>query len=204
MPDPDRHPGAGFTLLEILAALVILGMILAGLAGAIRFGELALQTQTRETVAADDIVPVEATLRALVEHAWPDPGDADARFQGTAHTLSFRTVLPISLTSVPIRDADVSIGVDSAHRLYLLWLPWYRHWLVAKAQPQRIDLLANVDRLDVEYWDPSLHLPPNTWVSAWVGNTTPRLLRIRLVLAKGAGPRWPDIIVATERDRFVF
>jgi hypothetical protein len=32
----------------------------------------------------------------------------------------------------------------------------------------------------------------------------PRLLRVRLVFTKGTGLRWPDIIVATARDPFVF
>jgi general secretion pathway protein J len=196
--------GAGFTLLEVLAALAVLGMILAALSAGLRFGQEALRTQSRDIEAENAIGPVDTALRSLIARAWPDPGGAEAKFQGTARTLSLRTMMPESLTGVRIRDADVSIGVDKAHRLFLLWLPWYRHWIRAIPPPQRIELLANVDHVEFSYWDPSLHLPPGDWVSAWVGTSVPRLLRVRLVFTKGTGLRWPDIIVATARDPFVF
>ncbi len=196
--------GAGFTLLEVLAALVVLGLIIAGVSAALRFGQEALTAQSREIVAIDDAGPVDATLRTLIARAWPDSGGAGARFEGTAHTLSFRTRLPESIASARVRDADVAIGVDAGHQLTLTWLPWYRNWIVPKPQPQRIDLLADVDHVEFAYWDPSLNLPAGQWVTAWAGNSAPRLLRIRLVFAKGARQRWPEIIVATARDRWEF
>jgi hypothetical protein len=112
--------------------------------------------------------------------------------------------MPESLTALRTRDADVAIGVDSAHRLYLTWLPWYRNWISPKPPLARIDLLTNVDHVEFAYWDPSLNLPPGGWVSAWVGTSAPKLLRIRLVFVNGAGSRWPDIIVATARDPWVY
>ncbi len=201
----ERHnQRAGFTLLEVLVALVVLGLILAALSGGMRFGQQALQAQARDAAIANDIAPVDTILRTLIARAWPDSGDAGASFQGTARTLSFRTTLPPSLSAVRMSDADVAIGVDSAHRLSLTWLPWYRHWLIAQPRPQRIELLSNVDHVEFAYWDPSLHLPPGGWVTAWVGTSVPRLLRIRLVFLKGTSRRWPDIIVATARDSFVY
>jgi prepilin-type N-terminal cleavage/methylation domain-containing protein len=202
-----RTPGrtdAGFTLIELLAALVVTGLILGGLVAGLRFGQQALQTQARDSAAVNQLGPVDAVLRSLVERAWPDGGGAEARFVGGSRTLSFRTMMPESLTTVRIRDADVTIGVDAGHRLYLNWLPWYRHWIVARPQPERIELLAGVDHVEFAYWDPSLHLPPGGWVTAWVGTQVPRLLRVRLVFTKGAGLRWPDIIVATARDAWAF
>jgi general secretion pathway protein J len=195
---------AGFTLLEVLTALVVLGFILAGLSAGLRFGREALSAQNRDTEAANQIAPVDETLRSLVALAWPGASGASARFQGTARTLSLRTEMPESLTSVRTREADVTIAVDSAHRLYLTWLPWYRNWIVPKPLPARIDLLANVDHVEFAYWDPQLNLPPGAWVTAWEGQTLPKLLRIRLVFVKGAGLRWPDIIVATARDAWTY
>jgi general secretion pathway protein J len=196
----QRNGCAGFTLIEVLAALAVLGMILIALASGLRFGQQALLAQTRSTMAENQIGPADAALRSLVAKAWPGAAGAEARFAGTARTLSLRTIMPESLTAQRTRDADVTIGVDPQHRLYLAWLPWYRNWLIAKPPPARIDLLANVDHVEFAYWDPSLHLPPGGWVTAWVGTTVPKLLRIRLVFTQGAGLRWPDIIVATARD----
>jgi general secretion pathway protein J len=195
---------AGFTLIEVLAALAVLGLILAGLSAGVRFGQQALLNQARDTTAANQVGPVDETLRSLVAQAWPGATDAEARFSGTARVLSFRTMMPESLTATRTRDADVTIGVDAEHRLYLVWLPWYRNWIVPKPPAARIDLLANVDHIEFAYWDPSLHLPPGGWVNAWVGTSVPKLLRIRLVFSKDAGLRWPDIIVATARDPWSF
>jgi general secretion pathway protein J len=200
----DRCADHGFTLPEVLVALVVLGLILAGLSTGFRFGQQALVAQSRDTAMENQVGPVDAALRSLVARAWPGAAGAEARFAGTARLLSFRTTMPESLTTQRIRDADVTIGVDPAHRLYLAWLPWYRNWIVAKPLPSRIDLLANVDHIEFAYWDPSLHLPPGGWVTAWVGTTVPKLLRIRLVFTKDARLRWPDIVVATARDPWSF
>jgi general secretion pathway protein J len=199
---PGNH--TGFTLLEVLAALVVLGLVLAALSSGIQFGQQALRTQARDTGVENQIGPVDETLRSLIERAWPDGGGANAKFLGTARTLSFRTVMPEGLATIRIRDADVTIGVDTTHRLFLAWLPWYRNWIVPMPRPERIDLLSNVDHIEFSYWDPSLHLPPGGWVSAWVGTTVPKLLRVRLVFTKDAGLRWPDIIVVTARDPWIF
>jgi general secretion pathway protein J len=200
----DRCAGAGFTLLEVLAALAVFGLLLAAISAGLRFGQQALLAQARDTAAENTVGPVDAALRSLVAQAWPGAVGAEARFAGTARALSFRTVMPESLTAQRSRDADVTIGVDQAHRLYLAWLPWYRNWIVPRPPPARIELLANVDHIEFAYWDPSLQLPPGGWATAWVGTTVPKLLRIRLVFTKAAGLRWPDIIVATARDPWTY
>ena len=162
-------------------------------------GQQALLSQARDTMAANQVGPVDDTLRSLVAQAWPGAAGR-CSFAGTAHVLSFRTMMPESLTATRTRDADVTIGVDPEHRLYLTWLPYYRNWIVAKPPAARIDLLANVDHVEFAYRDPALHLPPGHWATGWTGTTVPKLLRIRLVFTKDAGLHWPDIIVATARD----
>jgi general secretion pathway protein J len=194
----------GFTLLEVLAALAILGLILAALSAGLRFGQQALLTQEHDTGAANQLGPVDLTLRTLIARAWPGAGGGNAEFIGGSRTLTFRTIMPESLSEVRIRDADVTIGVDAEHRLYLAWLPWYHNWIVPKPLPKRVALLANVDHVEFSYWDPSLQLPPGGWVTAWAGTSAPKLLRVRLVFTKDSGLHWPEIIAATERDRWEF
>ena len=194
----------GFTLLEVLTALVVLGFVLAALSAGMRFGRQATNMQQRLEIPETAIRPVDETIRALIERAWPDAGGANARFVGTARTVSFRTRMPDSLPATRGRDADVTIGVDTAHRLTLTWLPWYRNWFAPSPRPARIELLPGVDHIDIAYWDPALHLPPGGWAAAWDGPGAPRLVRIRLVFPKGAGLHWPDIIVATERNAWAF
>ena len=61
----------GFTLLEVLAALAILGLILAALSEGVRFGQQALLIQARAREVANQVSPVDATLRSLIGRAWP-------------------------------------------------------------------------------------------------------------------------------------
>jgi general secretion pathway protein J len=158
----------------------------------------------RGTATANQVVPVDSALRLLIEKAWPGARGEETQFIGGKNTLSLRTEMPDSLVATRTRDAQVTISVDKTHRLYLTWLPWYRNWIVARPSPERIELLTNVDRVEFSYWDPSLKLPPNSWVTAWVGTSVPKLLRIRLVFGEGSGLRWPDIVVATTRDPWDF
>jgi general secretion pathway protein J len=202
---PRRHPSvAGFTLLELLAALVVFGLILVTLTSGLQFGERALRAEVRDTVAEDQIGPVDSTLRSLIARAWPSVNGTSARFSGTVRTMSFRTTLPEGLSTVRTRDADITIGVDAAHHLYVTWLPAYRNWIIPRPLPYRVDLLSDVDHVEFGYWDPSRNPPPGGWVTAWIGTSPPKLLRIRLVFTKGAGLHWPDIIAATVRDPWEF
>jgi len=164
---------AGFTLLEVLAGLVVFGLIVAALTSGARFGQQALVTQARDTAVANQIDPVDNVLRSLIARAWPASGATGARFVGTARTLEFRTTMPEGLAAPRTREADVTIGVDAMHRLVLTWLPWYRNWIVMKPRPERISLLDRVDHVEFAFWDPTgpvvAALPWSSCFGLWVG-----------------------------------
>src|SRR5258707_13891937 len=66
---------AGFTLLELLVALVIFGLILTTLTQATHFGLLASRTEARLAVTDSDLNEADLLLRHLIEAA--DPGSED-------------------------------------------------------------------------------------------------------------------------------
>jgi general secretion pathway protein J len=197
--------GAGFTLLELLAALAVFGFILVILSQATRFGWSALARRDRLSAAGNELNQVDNTIRYLVAHSSPGgTGASPSPFTGTARALTFRTTLPSGLANQRIRTADVTISVDDRHRLRLMWSPWYRNGISQRPPPSTVDLLAGVDHVEFSYWDPGLNLPPGAWVTAWVGLTAPRLVRVRFVFQPGNAEKWPDIIAATERELRVF
>jgi prepilin-type N-terminal cleavage/methylation domain-containing protein len=59
----------GFTLLEIIVAVVILGFVLAGLGQATRFGIGAWDTQARLAERADEMERVDRVLRLVITEA---------------------------------------------------------------------------------------------------------------------------------------
>jgi general secretion pathway protein J len=61
----------GFTLIEVIVALVVLGFVLAGLAQATRFGIAAWGVETKMADNAAGLERMDRVLRRLVEQASP-------------------------------------------------------------------------------------------------------------------------------------
>jgi general secretion pathway protein J len=188
----------GFTLLEILVALAVLGLLMAGLAQGLRAGVTAWASQTRALTGRDDLDAADRTLRTLL--ARMDPGGVSGRppiFKGTSRGVAFTTTLPESADTALIRDADVTLGVDDAHQLELLWVPHDRRANSSRS-PQRTVLLRDVLRLEMGYWQN----PQDGWQSEWRGTTLPKLIRVRLVFPPASNQHAPDIVIAPMRDRW--
>ena len=62
----------GFTLLELLVALAVLGLLMAGLVQGLRLGVSVWTTQTKRLAASGHLDLTDRTLRTLI--ARMDPG----------------------------------------------------------------------------------------------------------------------------------
>jgi general secretion pathway protein J len=184
------HQG-GFTLLELLVTLVVLGLLLTTLSQGVRFGLRAQQIEGGIAAGATDLEATSRVLRRLLAQAVPgDPSGQGATFTGTAHAVAFTTRLPDGYGAIATRQADVSLLVADGHHLALRWLPHYRRWIAQPPPPATRSLLDGVDRLDVAFWDGA------SWTAAWSAPDPPRLVRLRVVFAAGDSRHWPDIIAA--------
>ncbi len=183
---------AGFTLLEIIVALVVLGILLLTLSHGTRFGLSAFDRQAHMAETAGRLEAVDRTLRRLIEQA--DPGTiTDGRtLVGKPHGMVFRAPMPPhgGKGGDDEEMADLRLGVDR-HALVLFSLP-YRHVLpVGPApEPTRTVLLDGVESVDLSYWS------AGTWRTSWDGVDLPELVRIRIVFPDGDTRRWPDIVAA--------
>ena len=188
----------GFTLLELLVALAVLGLLMAGLVQGLRLGVSVWTTQTKRLAASGDLDSTDRTLRTLI--ARMDPGGISGRppmFKGTARSLVFTTTLPEAAAGLTMRNSDVTLAVDESHQLELLFLPHYRNPTEAAPSPGRVVLLHDVDRLELAYWQDS----EKGWQPEWRGVTLPKLIRIRIVFHDSVRHS-PDIVVTPMRDRW--
>ncbi len=183
-----KRPAAGFTLIEVLTALLILSLLALmsyrGL-GAVLDGRAQAKQETEKWRRIDSFF---------------------ARFQRDILLASPRTVRTLSGTFPPLRaqaqaqfeprleisrfaSAD---GVDSPRRLAYglnekqeieLWL-WPGLDIAPEAQPVRYPLLSGVARLDLQYLNVD-----NNWLDAWPPASgvppLPRAVRLRVVLTSG-------------------
>jgi general secretion pathway protein J len=192
------HREEGFTLLEILVALVVLGFLVIGLTEGVHFGLRAWELQARMIGRREDLDAVDRTLRRLVETMDPGTSGDPLTLQGNPASLAFTAELPMT-SSLPIQRADVGLGVDAAHRLVLRWTP-HLHAIRFGPAPaaQTSELLRGVDRLEVAYWGSAAG---GGWQNRWNQDGLPGLIRIRLIFVKGDPRHWPDIVAAPMRDR---
>ncbi len=184
----------GFTLLEILVALVVFGFLMAGLAQGTNLGLTAWNRQTQAIEARSDIDAVDRALRRLISQL-----DPATEIGGRADAMVFTSELPESATAVTTRESDLLLLVDARHHLLLRWTP-HRHAIQAgpRAAPQELDLLDGVERIDLAYLPRS---GGGGWLDEWKSDRPPGLVRVRLVFPTGDPRHWPDIVVATERER---
>lgn len=192
---------AGFTLLEVLVALVVLGFLVAGLTQGTRFGLRALDRGAARAAVAGDLDAVDRVLRRLVEAM--EPGNAREPPVVEGDRGAFRIVTDLGAAAAALGDgaAEVRLVVEGG-RLVLRWRP-ARHVipLAPPPPPDRAVLLEGVAGLELAYWGPAEAGGAPAWQDTWSRESLPALVRFRLLFPAGTGRRWPDIVAAPRRDR---
>lgn len=188
----------GFTLVELLAALVVFGFVVAGLAAGLRMGLLAWRGET-ETIARDaDLDSTSRALQHLLVAITPGLPADPPTVAGTAHALAFTTTLPVRIGAVPTDRADVRLVVKRGE-LQLVLTPHYHATLLgaAPAAASTLVLTDGVAALTIGYWQRS----SGTWRATWSTVPAPDLIRVSVDFTD---PRrhWPPIVVAPLLSRY--
>jgi prepilin-type N-terminal cleavage/methylation domain-containing protein len=192
-----RISTVGFTLPEVLVALVVLSLLFIGLVQGSRLYLLAWDQQTRLVARSDDLDAVDRVLRRLIVRARPGSEWEPLVFAGTAHSMTFTTIVPLPTAGSATRRADVELVVDGGHRLVLVWTP-HLHAIRTGRPPPAVttEILQGVERLELAY-EPAMQ---GGWTPIWRDSVPPRLVRIRIVFADSTQSVWPDILVAPMLD----
>jgi general secretion pathway protein J len=187
----------GFTLLEVLVALAVFGLLLAGLTQGMHYGLRAWQSQVRLAGRSEDLDAVDRALRQMI--AVMDPGDSldPPPFGGSRDRVNFVTALPDAAAVLPVRRVEAALLVDSTHRLVLRWRPWmHAARLRPVPPPAETELLRGVQGLELAFWRAG-----GGWVGTWRGQDLPALIRIRVLFLPGDPRHLPDIVAAPILDR---
>lgn len=188
-----RSGESGFTLVEMLVALVVLGFVVAGLAQGLHFGMTAWSVQSRAIAQDSALDTTDRVLRTLLARMEPGDDPRQPAVRGTAHTLEFTAELPVNAPIGPTRLADITLAVEPGAGLVMRWVPaLHAQWIVPPT-PRVTALLTSVTAIGFAYYGAQGTAPPE-WHDAWTGAVPPALIRLHLSLP--AGRHWPDIIVA--------
>jgi len=193
----------GFTLLEIVVVVTVLGLLMVGLTHGVRTGVTLWEAQSRRVGETAELDAAARILRTLLSAIAPSPSSGlgagaagSTELKGSATSLAFLGDLPTGLGTT--QRADITLELSSG-RLVLRWTP-HRHEqsTAPPAPPTETELVANVERLDLAYWGTSPSGQEAGWQTQWDGPAIPELIRLRLVFGEKDRRRFPDLIAAPQ------
>jgi general secretion pathway protein J len=192
----NSYGAAGFTLLEILVVLVVLGTLILGLTQGLHLGMQAWDGQRRALDAMAELDATDRTLRGLIEQMEPGRRVDMPDIAGTDRTLRFTTRMPAPGGPREQRS-EVMLLVDREHRLLVRWAPSPHVEPLVRVSPVDTVLLDGVDHMQISYKSPALAAP---WQSDWQSPVPPLLVRIRIVFAPTDPRHWPDFVAMPMRE----
>ena len=200
----DDH---GFTLVELLVAFTLLGLIAVLFAGAFQFGARIWESGSERAEAGEEVRVAQGLLRRQLARSVAklrsrQDGDAPALFQGTRGALSF-------LAPFPAQDSDDGLYRQSltlertkdGGQLIYAWSPLAEgdaEPAAVEAASGRVVLLERVAALESAYFDPGDDETPAGWRDGWAAETLPRLVRLRVEFEDRKRQPWPALIVALQ------
>jgi general secretion pathway protein J len=187
----------GYSLLELVIALALLGFIAVAMSGGIRFGARAWEASEAKVEAAERVQGAQNLLRTLLQRAMPrelDPSfavDLDL-FRGTASALSFTATAPSAFGAEGLARFD--LRVDGAPGAQQLVLAWQGAHSTADAKTQT--LVAGADAIAISY--AVRDGAGFRWTESWSDQSgAPQLVMIQAAFPPGSGRRWPPLVVRT-------
>lgn len=207
-PPRSMSRSAGFTLVEVVVALTLLTLLLAGLVSALRsFGQTSVRLEA-QTLANDDMRLVGGLLQRALARSSPRPRmDAVERrgqlwFEGNASAVAWLGHLPArhgagGLTHLKIERLPPA---DQSETGGLLMLRMARFdddqtapsW---RAEERRV-LLDHVDALTLKYQGLN-EAGEEVWFEEWMEQSSlPSMVEVTLTVA---GRPWPPIVVQVEQ-----
>lgn len=188
----------GYSLLELVIALALLGFIAVAMTGGIRFGARAWEVSEQKVESVERLEGAQNLLRSLLQRAVPrqlDPAfavDLDL-FRGTAEALTFTASAPSAFGAEGLTRFELRVEGDApAQRLLLSW-----QGANGAAPAKTQELVAGAERIDIAY-----AVREQTgglrWRDSWSDQSgAPVLVMIRALFPKSSNRRWPPLIVRT-------
>jgi general secretion pathway protein J len=201
LPQPQRE--AGFTLVELLVALIVAGLLTAMVFGGVKLG-LRAWARSRDTAAeASDLWAVETVLRRTLGEAYPtfastQLNDTSVAFAGDGESLALVAPLPQALgAGIPARMRFFLVPDGASEALVMAWrldLPGAES---GEAPPEaQVRLLDHVGAIHFDYFGPIALAGAPVWQAQWSGrNRLPDLVRLRIERDRSTLPAWPDLVV---------
>jgi general secretion pathway protein J len=183
-----RPQDAGFTLVEMLVALVLIGLLSAALFGGLRFAARATDRATAATDHAAALALAYGFLQTQLGNAQPYPATADPKdkqivFDGASNQIDVITTTPARLAMGGFFHLHLAVtNTRGQLRLFAEWREPPRRDDAGPETPlEPTVLLDNLRAVAFAFFgtiDPEL---PDEWHDEWQAVTAlPKMIRLRI------------------------
>jgi len=192
-----RGCAAGFSLVELLVAFTVLGLLFALLQDGFLLGHRVWERANLR--AAARIEPVEGVQQYLRERltraypAWRPVGDPQIDFLGEPQRVAFEAT-PSDALRPATRQRHV-LALNDVGGLEIAWRPDTDRTPIGVYQ--RTVLMDGVAALRISYFGATGYDRVPRWRESWRGQIRPpQAVRIQVAFAAGDPRIWPDLVVA--------
>jgi general secretion pathway protein J len=206
----------GFTLLEVLIAMSLLGIMLVLLFGSFAICSRSWNAGEEHIHKVEQMAMVQNFFRGHLSAAWNETGlqrntssaeeDADsgiqdtqkaedrAFFQGLEQYLQFVSLLPESAARGGWYLFKVGIKQNSS-ALYVAMTPFLPVEEYTQPESEELEILADLESLTLAYWGKKPDDDAPQWHNEWVNiPALPELVSINIKLRNQSA--WPTLVVA--------
>ncbi|MHB8679719.1 MAG: prepilin-type N-terminal cleavage/methylation domain-containing protein [Rudaea sp.] len=200
-----KRAAQGFTLLEVLLAIILLGLLIAGAYGGIHASAIAMRAGEAAIDRTDRLRTAQEFLRRQLSHIMPlqfardDSTGAIHVFDGSARTLRFVAPMPgyLSRGGPYVQTLELAPG---KHGLQLQFSDvMLNGYDAAKSGNDSANTVVLLDRIaDGRFEYRALDVDGNLtdWSSDWQDpEITPLMIRIELTMQPGVQMPWPTLDV---------
>jgi general secretion pathway protein J len=197
-----RSGDDGYSLVELLVSLAILGFVAVMMLGGIQSGQRVWQHIDKRRIHYEDIALAQMTLRDVMEHIVPatryDGSAPYADFSGTANEISFiapprEVQAPNSLQRYKVQlAANGDVRLTSSNILSRT----ANAFSDSDSTRRAATLLDDVQQLDIAYYGIASTDTKLRWHPRWVRQPkAPEAIRLRMTFGSGNQHVWPEFIV---------
>jgi general secretion pathway protein J len=191
------HRGqTGFTLLELVVAITLMGLVLVLLYGGLRLGLNGWDSGEARAEATNRLRLVEEFLRrqlaqSMTVYRTNDRQEKTVVFAGQVDRIEFVAPMLVQLGQGGLYRVRIEVGDG---RLWIRWRPYLPADPTAGEERETL-LLEGVSDIEWAYFGFERDDDPQPqWRSDWASPTRrPLLVRLNLTLQ---GESWPDLVVA--------